>query len=302
MKTIWGPLLMNLPALRSVAGLDWRTHRWRRSWKRLGAVFLPKAPHQLPGASRQSCTHTPPCHRVLTDGSYSYYLTFIKRPQCAERAAWNRGVGGPKEFVPRRLWPHGGEGTGLSFPLRSLLLSANSSSSSRSPTGTSGQRLGQRFNVSETCPSCFVCDQQPELPRPIDSGDGKGRSLIQAKAMGSACRIPFSLLHTSIPQWHPTLSSCPRRHDPGYRESPWSEGTDSYKCAHSALNLEHLHMKKKLQQPRKWREKPGRQQRWPTFPECLQGTGVVLRVPQTSSHQVFRLPPEVRLSPAVTLR
>lgn len=49
-------------------------------------------------------------------------------------------------------------------------------------------------------------------------------------------------------------------------------------------------MKKKLQQPRKWREKPGRQQRWPTFLECLQGTGVALRVPQTSSHQVFRAP------------
>lgn len=89
------------------------------TWKVLKATLSCDFPRRLPKScpvpvGSLALTH-PLCHRALTDGSY-YYLTFIKRPQCAR----NRGVGGPKESVPRRLWPHGAQGMGLSFPLQSL--------------------------------------------------------------------------------------------------------------------------------------------------------------------------------------
>lgn len=120
--------------------------------------FFPKALHRLPDARRRSYTHTPPCHRVLTDGSYSYYLTFIKRPQCA-RSCMEQGCGWSQRICPQKAMAKWREGDGPLFPIQSPLLPASSDSSLRSPTGASRERCEQGSNMSEACTSCFVCDK-----------------------------------------------------------------------------------------------------------------------------------------------
>lgn len=55
-----------------------------------------------PQATRcQSALTHPPCHRAWTDGSYSYYLTFIKRPQCA-RSCVEQGCGWSQRVCPQK--------------------------------------------------------------------------------------------------------------------------------------------------------------------------------------------------------
>lgn len=58
--------------------------------------------HSFPQAAQypSALTH-PPCHQALTDGSYSHYLTFIKRPQCA-RSFTEQGCGWSQRVCPQK--------------------------------------------------------------------------------------------------------------------------------------------------------------------------------------------------------
>lgn len=153
-----------------------------------------------------------------------------------------------------------GREVGLSFPLQSPLLSANSSFSPRSPTGASGQRFGQGLNMSETCTSCFVCDRQPQLPRPTDLGDGKGGESDTTQGHGLRMSNPRVVyISFSPPQHSPMAPDSVQLHQ---KASPWlsrismERGNRELQMCHSPPNLEHLHVKKKVQQPRNCENKP----------------------------------------------
>lgn len=81
-------------------------------------VFPRGLPQAAPCQSAVLRLTQPPCNQALTDGSYSYYLTFIKLPQCP-RSFMEQGCGWSQNVCPKRLWPHGGAGMGVSFPCQS---------------------------------------------------------------------------------------------------------------------------------------------------------------------------------------
>lgn len=100
----------------------------------------------------------PPCHRALTDGSYSYYLTFIKLPRCP-RSCMEQGCGWSQNVCPQKAvatW-RGGDGCLLPLSKPTLPLLPNRSSfGPRCPDGACGQRSGRGFSVTETCTSSFM--------------------------------------------------------------------------------------------------------------------------------------------------
>ena len=105
----------------------------------------------------------PLCHRAPADGSYSYYLEFIKRPQCA-RSRMEQGCGWSPRVCPQKALATWRRRDGLlsspSKPTLPLLPPSPSSSPSRSTTAN-GQRFGPGFHRAETWPSSCLGVQRP---------------------------------------------------------------------------------------------------------------------------------------------
>lgn len=95
-----------------------------------GSCVFPRGlPQAAPCQSAVLRLPQPPCHQALTDGSYSYYLTFIKLPRCP-RSCMEQGCGWSQNVCPQKAvatW-RGGDGRLLSLSKPTLPLLPNSSS------------------------------------------------------------------------------------------------------------------------------------------------------------------------------
>ena len=94
-------------------------------------------------------------HRAPTDGSYSYYLAFIKRPQCA-RSRMEQGCRWSPRVCPQKAVATWRRGDGLlsspSKPTHPHLTPSPRSSPSCS-TRANGQRFGPGFHRAKIWPS-----------------------------------------------------------------------------------------------------------------------------------------------------
>lgn len=122
-------------------------------------VFPRRLPTSCPGPIGSLALTHPPCHGEVTDGSYSYYLTFIKLSRCP-RSCMEQGCGWSQRLFPHKAAATWRRGDGHLFPpskptLPHLLPSV--SSSSRCPAGARGQRLGTGCHMTETCHAPWEC-------------------------------------------------------------------------------------------------------------------------------------------------